>query len=71
MLAKKKQPAPEPTLKEQIEAIRAEAEALVERRVAELKKIAPNVPIEVIKQQVTGRDLGCSCRTLIRLMEGD
>ncbi len=69
MLAKKK---PEPKseaeiLRDKIAEIKAAAEKLVADKAAEIKLVCDNVPLEVIKQQITAGS-HCACAILRRLM---
>jgi hypothetical protein len=66
----KKQPAPAPSLAEQIRLCKAEAQAYVESKVMELKNSPSGsaLPIDSLRLMLTKRD-DCSCRVATRLLE--
>jgi hypothetical protein len=66
---KKERPAPAPSLRDRIEAIRLEVQELVAARVALIKAECPGVPEETIRRSITRGD--CPCATYQRLTEGD
>ena len=49
------------TLSERIIALRAEAQAFLDARAAELAKEAPGVPVGVLRNLIAARAPGCRC----------
>jgi len=58
------------TLQERIEQIRKDAEAFIDARVAEERKLFPDLPDSVVKQGLTS-GIGCECRQVMRVIEQD
>jgi hypothetical protein len=50
------------SLAERIREVRAEANAFIDARAAELAKQSPGVPLGVLRNLITGRATGCECR---------
>lgn len=64
-----KKPAGSLSLKEQIEQVRAEAEAFIDAKAEELRKATPGVPVGVLRMMITNRAPGCACRAALIEME--
>ena len=62
----------EPTFAERIEQMRAECEAYIDCKAAELKATpdGAKLPILVLRMTLTGQD-SCSCRVAKRLLENE
>jgi hypothetical protein len=54
------------TLSERIVALRAEAEALLEAKAAQLAEESPGVPVGVLRNLIAARAPGCSCLQVLR-----
>ncbi len=70
----KKQPAKEApkelSLRERIEAIRAECESFIDARAEELRAVAPGIPTPVLRQQIVAHGWGqCPCRAVLNFKE--
>jgi hypothetical protein len=59
----------EPALAERLTQARADAEAFIDGRAAEMKKECPTLPIGVLRQQLTARAFGCSCRAALNILK--
>ena len=58
------------TLAERIEKVRADAEAYIDARAAELKAEFDSIPLGALRAQLT-RGNGCACAVVERLLEGN
>ena len=56
-------------LAERLTQARAAAEAFIDARAAEMKKDFPTLPIGVLRQQLTARAFGCSCRAALNILK--
>ena len=54
------------TLNERIVALRAEAEAFLDAKAAQLAKEAPGVPVGVLRNLIAAPAPGCSCLQVLR-----
>jgi hypothetical protein len=54
------------SLSEKIAALRAEAEAFLDAKAAELAKQSPGVPVGVLRNLIAARAPGCSCLQVLR-----
>jgi hypothetical protein len=61
-------PQKQQQLDEKIRAIRAEADAFIDKRAAEAAKDAPGVPVESIRRSIT-RGIGCACTAALLVIE--
>lgn len=59
-----------PTLVARIEQIRAEANAFIDEKAAELKKENPTLPLGVLRGLLTAKAAGCECRQALALIDG-
>ncbi len=57
-------------LEDQITALRAELDAAIDARVAEIAKSCPGVPEGVIRNSIT-RGMGCQCAAYLELKAKD
>ena len=57
---------PKMSLEDRIEALRAEVDAAINERAAELKATMPGVPTNVIRNILT-RNSDCCCRAWLRI----
>lgn len=57
-------------LEERIESIRAELDALIDRKVAEVKKQCPGVPEASIRYEIT-RGTACQCAAVLDILRHD
>ena len=56
------------TLAERIEKVRAEADAFIDAKAAELKAEFDSIPVGALRVQLT-RGSGCACAVVKRLLE--
>jgi hypothetical protein len=54
------------TLNERIVALRAEAEAFLDEKAAQLARETPGVPVGVLRNLIAAGAPGCSCRQVLR-----
>jgi len=54
------------TLNERIAALRAEAEAFLDEKAAQLARETPGVPVGVLRNLIAARAPGCSCLQVLR-----
>ena len=59
-----------PQLDEQIAALRADLDAAIDARVAEIRKTCPGVPAGVIRNSIT-RGTGCQCAAYLEMKSKD
>ena len=59
------------TLSEKIVALRAEAEAFLDAKAAQLAEESPGVPIGVLRNLIAARAPGCSCLQVLRQVDND
>jgi hypothetical protein len=62
-------PVPPPTLEQRISDLRAEIDAIIDEHAAALHEEASNVPLPVIRNQLTRGQ--CQCTVGLRLRKGD
>jgi hypothetical protein len=67
MLKKQPQPQPEKPLGQSIEAFRAELDAWIDAKAADIREKSPGVPLPVIRNMFTNRFFGCQCQTVLIL----
>jgi hypothetical protein len=60
---------PEKALIDRITEIRAEADAWIDSRAAELKKQHEGLPIQVLRNLLTNRAGGCQCQAVHNILE--
>ena len=58
-------------LRERIEKIRADADAFLNEKAAELSKTTPGVPLMVLRNMLTNRAYGCTCRAVLNNLDGN
>ena len=58
------------SLRERIEKIRADADAFLNEKAAELSKTTPGVPLLVLRNMLTNRAYGCTCRAVLNNLDG-
>ena len=56
-------------LRERIEKIRADADAFLNEKAAELSKTTPGVPLMVLRNMLTNRAYGCTCRAVLNNLD--
>jgi hypothetical protein len=56
----------DPTLNERIVALRAEAEAFLDEKAAQLARETPGVPVGVLRNLIAARAPGCNCLQVLR-----
>jgi len=54
------------SLSEKIVTLRAEAEAFLDAKAAELARQSPGVPVGVLRNLIAARAPGCSCLQVLR-----
>ena len=59
------------SLRERIEQIRADADAFLNEKAAELSKATPGVPLLVLRNMLTNRAYGCTCRAVLNNLDGN
>src|SRR5262245_23845764 len=55
-------------LASRVEQVRAECEAYIDLRTAELKRELPTLPIDVLRMEVVAGFRDCPCKTVLNLM---
>jgi len=55
------------TLPERITEFRAELDAFLDAKAADIKKNCPGVPVEVLRHMMTNRSFGCQCQAVQNL----
>jgi hypothetical protein len=58
------------SLQNRINAIRAEIDALIDKKVSEVAKASPGIPAGVLRNLITNRAPECQCRQYAVLEEG-
>lgn len=58
------------SLQSRIAAIRAEIDALIDKKVTEAAKASPGIPTGVLRNLITNRAPDCQCRQYAVLEEG-
>jgi hypothetical protein len=59
------------SLQNRINAVRAEIDALIDKKVAEAVKTSPGIPAGVLRNLITNRAPECQCRQYAVLEEGE
>jgi hypothetical protein len=67
----KLKPTPQKPLSERIEEFRAEHDAWIDAKAAEVKEKSPGVPLPVIRNMLTNRFFGCQCQAVLNILEQD
>jgi hypothetical protein len=67
----KLKPTPQKPLSERIEEFRAELDALIDAKAAEIKAQSESVPLPVIRNMLTTRFFGCQCQAALNIIEQD
>ena len=63
-------PIPEkPSLADRIAAFRAELDAFIDAKAAEIKVQSESVPVQVIRNMLTTRFFGCQCQAALNIIE--
>jgi hypothetical protein len=57
------------TLRERIVALRAEAEAFLDAKAAQLAEESPGVPVGVLRNLIAAHAPGCSCLQVIKQVD--
>jgi cytidine deaminase len=60
-----------PPLEERIKSICAEAEAVVDARAAELKKVYEGLPLTMLRRGLENKAPGCACRQALAILAGE
>jgi hypothetical protein len=59
------------SLQTRIQTIRAEIDALIDKKVTEAAKVSPGIPAGVLRNLITNRAPECQCRQYAVMEEGE